>query len=160
MLSDLPRRKPEDVAMRTLKEIWSRDEERQDLRTIGLCYVLVLAIILVFFFAMLFIEPDSAPQRTDLTQAPRQTSVAVRKRMLRTYSNNCLWMIFRSIGHNPRTGSPAPHLLQTQYRMGSAFSSVDGGSEGRVCPRGPYCGPYFVGAWVKSVRCGAKSGSI
>ena len=70
MLSNLPRKRLEDVAMRTLKEIWSRDEERQDLRTIGLCCVLVLAIILVFFFAMLYIEPDFAPQRTDLTQAP------------------------------------------------------------------------------------------
>ena len=55
--------------MRTLKEILSRDEERQDLRAIGRCYLVVLAFIVVFIFAMSYVTDNSNSHNSDFVDS-------------------------------------------------------------------------------------------
>ena len=57
------------IVMRTLKEILSRDEERQDLRSMGRCYLVVLAFLVVFIFAMSFIVDNSNSFNSDFVDS-------------------------------------------------------------------------------------------
>ena len=59
----------EGIVMRTVKEILSRDEERQDLRSMGRCYLMVLAFLVVFIFAMSLIVDNSNSFNSDFVDS-------------------------------------------------------------------------------------------